>query len=87
VHYAPRARLVLVDEAERATEAARREQAGERVAVLVLPDDPAVAARTLYATLRALDTDDYDTIVATLPDASEASAAVRDRLTRAAAHA
>jgi L-threonylcarbamoyladenylate synthase len=85
-HYAPRARVVLVEEAARATETAHREQAGERVALLVLPDDPAAAARTLYATLRALDADAYDTILATLPAAGEAFDAVRDRLRRAAAH-
>jgi len=55
-----------------------------RVALLALPDDPAAAARTLYATLRALDEDGYDTIVATLPSDTEANAAVRDRLLRAA---
>jgi L-threonylcarbamoyladenylate synthase len=84
-HYAPRARVVLVDADARASEAQRRVQAGERVALLTLPDDPAAAARTLYATLRALDADGYDTILSTLPPATEANAAVRDRLTRAAA--
>lgn len=85
-HYAPRARLVLV-EADASREAAAREYAvgGARVAVLELPADAEAAARTLYATLRALDDDGYDTIVATLPPDSEANAAVRDRLIRAAA--
>ncbi|HEX3548892.1 MAG TPA: L-threonylcarbamoyladenylate synthase [Candidatus Elarobacter sp.] len=84
-HYAPRARLVLADAAAREDEARRRSARGERVAVLTLPDDPATAARTLYATLRALDADGYDTIVAALPRDTEANAAVRDRLSRAAA--
>jgi L-threonylcarbamoyladenylate synthase len=84
-HYAPRARIVLVAGDERDDQARHRAQAGERVAVLTLPDDPAAAARELYATLRALDADGYDTIVATLPPDTEANAAVRDRLTRAAA--
>jgi L-threonylcarbamoyladenylate synthase len=84
-HYAPRARVVLVDADAREGEAQRRAQAGERVALLTLPDDPAAAARALYATLRALDADDYDAILATLPPATEANAAVRDRLSRAAA--
>jgi L-threonylcarbamoyladenylate synthase len=84
-HYAPRARLVLADGAARDDETRRRAHAGERVGVLTLPDDPAAAARTLYAALRALDADGYDTIVATLPPDTEANAAVRDRLTRAAA--
>ncbi len=84
-HYAPRAHLVLVDADARDAEGHRRADAGERVALLTLPDDPAAAARALYATLRALDADGYDAIVATLPPDTEANAAVRDRLTRAAA--
>ncbi|HEY0382192.1 MAG TPA: L-threonylcarbamoyladenylate synthase [Candidatus Elarobacter sp.] len=84
-HYAPRALVVLRDDEARDAEARRRAAAGERVALLALPNDPAAAARTLYATLRALDADGYDTIVATLPPDTEANAAVRDRLARAAA--
>lgn len=84
-HYAPRARIVLTVAEVRDDEARRRAAHGERVAVLTLPDDPATAARTLYAALRTLDADGYDTIVATLPPDTEANAAVRDRLTRAAA--
>jgi L-threonylcarbamoyladenylate synthase len=84
-HYAPHARVVLVEAKRREAEAARRAAAGERVAILTLPDDSAAAARTLYGTLRALDADRYETIVATLPSDIEANAAVRDRLTRAAA--
>jgi L-threonylcarbamoyladenylate synthase len=84
-HYAPRARVVLVDDSARDDETRRCAEAGERVALLTLPDDPAAAAQSLYATLRALDADGYDAIVATLPPDTEANAAVRDRLTRAAA--
>ncbi len=84
-HYAPRARVVLVGADDREAELERRTAGGERVALLALPDDPAAAARSLYATLRALDAGGYDAIVATLPPDSEAHAAVRDRLTRAAA--
>jgi L-threonylcarbamoyladenylate synthase len=84
-HYAPRARVALVEAELRESEARRRAEAGERVAVLTLPDDPAAAARNLYATLRALDADGYETIVATLPADIDANSAVRDRLTRAAA--
>ena len=84
-HYAPRARVIL-----RAASAAERElqrliASGVRAARLVLPDDPGEAARTLYASLRALDAAGYDAIVATLPPAREEHLAVRDRLTRAAA--
>jgi L-threonylcarbamoyladenylate synthase len=84
-HYAPRARLVLADAAQLDAEARARAARGERVALLTLPADPAAAGRALYATLRALDGDGYDTIVATLPPDDEANAAVRDRLVRAAA--
>jgi L-threonylcarbamoyladenylate synthase len=84
-HYAPRAHVVLVGDDARAAEARRRADAGERVALLTLPHDPAEAARTLYATLRALDADGYAAIVATLPPDIEPNAAVRDRLMRAAA--
>ena len=85
-HYAPRARVVLADAAARDAEvAAPRARPASASRCSTLPDDPAAAARTLYATLRALDADGYDTIVATLPPDTEANAAVRDRLTRAAA--
>ncbi|MEA2687591.1 MAG: L-threonylcarbamoyladenylate synthase [Candidatus Eremiobacteraeota bacterium] len=84
-HYAPRARVVLAAAGARVAMARELAAAGERVALLTLPDDPDPAARALYATLRALDADAYDAIVATLPPDTEANAAVRDRLTRAAA--
>ncbi len=83
-HYAPRAPLVLVDEGQAELEAIERASHGESVAVLTLPHDPAAAARELYAALRALDDAGYDAIVASLPPDTEANAAVRDRLTRAA---
>jgi L-threonylcarbamoyladenylate synthase len=78
-HYAPSARLVLAE-----PDAPPPAAAG-RVAELTLPDDPRAAARTLYASLRALDAQGYDTIVVALPADTEANAAVRDRLLRAAA--
>ncbi|MDB5069830.1 MAG: Sua5/YciO/YrdC/YwlC family protein [Candidatus Eremiobacteraeota bacterium] len=84
-HYAPRARIVLAAPGAREATARELAAAGERVALLTLPDDADPAARALYATLRALDADAYDAIVATLPPDTEANAAVRDRLTRAAA--
>ncbi len=84
-HYAPRAELVLTESAAVDAEAARRVAAGQRVAKLTLPDDPAAAARTLYASLRALDAEGNDAIVTALPADDEVHAAVRDRLLRAAA--
>lgn len=84
-HYAPRAALVLVSPERCEHEAERRARAGERVAILTLPDEPAAAAQALYRTLRALDAQGYQTIVTALPPDTEANAAVRDRLSRAAA--
>lgn len=84
-HYAPRARLAIVDPTAIEARIAELTARGEHVARLTLPDDPAAAARTLYASLRALDGDDVTTIVVALPPDVEANAAVRDRLTRAAA--
>lgn len=84
-HYAPRARLVLTTAAAVEDEIRRRRIAGDTVARLELPDDPAAAAHALYAALRALDRAGVETIVAVLPPDDEAHAAVRDRLLRAAA--
>ncbi|GAC1595302.1 MAG: hypothetical protein NVS3B28_26460 [Candidatus Velthaea sp.] len=84
-HSAPRVPLRLFDSLELAAEAQRLAKAGCRVGILTLPHDAASAARELYATLRALDAAGYDAILASLPEATEANAAVRDRLLRAAA--
>jgi L-threonylcarbamoyladenylate synthase len=83
-HYAPRAPLFLVDAAALTADAERRTAAGQRVGVLTLPTDTADAARALYATLRALDSAGYDALLASLPAETEANAALRDRLRRAA---
>ena len=83
-HYAPRAALVLAEEGTQAATADELRAAGGHVAELTLPEDPRAAARTLYASLRALDAQGYDTIVVTLPPDTEPNAAVRDRLLRAA---
>ncbi len=97
-HYAPRAGLVITTQDKVADEAAQRDLWGAAVAVLSveapplppsiehfpLPDDPAVAARTLYTTLRKIDERGFDVVVAVLPPAAGLGLAVRDRLTRAA---
>jgi L-threonylcarbamoyladenylate synthase len=85
-HYAPRARLVLVEAAGVAAELELHARAGGRAARLDLAADPELAARELYARLRALDDDGYDVLIAALPPTGEAWDAVRDRLLRAAAH-
>ncbi|GAC1410616.1 MAG: L-threonylcarbamoyladenylate synthase [Candidatus Velthaea sp.] len=84
-HYAPAAPLVLLEPHAVAAEARRLAAAGRHVGILTLPRDAEGAARELYATLRALDAAGYDSILASLPPATEANAAVRDRLLRAAA--
>ena len=83
-HYAPRAALVIAEADERERTCAELRAAGGHVAELALPEDPRAAARSLYASLRALDAQGYDTIVVALPPDIEANAAVRDRLQRAA---
>ncbi len=98
-HYAPRAGLVLTTQDKLADEAAARDLWGASVAVLSarapalppnvqhfsLSEDPAEAARELYATLRRIDEAGFDVIVAVLPKEAGLGLAVRDRLTRAAA--
>ncbi|GAB4210078.1 MAG: L-threonylcarbamoyladenylate synthase [Sandaracinaceae bacterium] len=95
-HYAPRAR-VIAKEASALAEACRAARArGERVACWSVdaPDDVDVhvpaplddreRARTLYATLRALDARGVDTIVVELPEQRGLGSAIADRLRRAA---
>src|SRR5581483_10751481 len=88
-HYSPRARVDLFTEEtpdERLELHVRdRERAGERVAVLRLPAEPAEAAQELFAALRQLDATRPDVIVARLPPPGGLGAALRDRLRRTAA--
>jgi L-threonylcarbamoyladenylate synthase len=103
-HYAPKARLLLIEgelaELEaRLTEVAEG-QDGERVGVMlpaeIAPPEgtdvvfpwgrwaaPKEMARTLYAGLRALDSEDCTVILCPLPSAEGIGAAIRDRLLRA----
>ena len=98
-HYAPRARVVLLDD-DRVVACARDElDAGARVGVLAakLPDalDPRVVivgspadadeyARSLYRHLRAADDRGLDVVLAVAPAEVGIGAAVADRLRRAA---
>jgi L-threonylcarbamoyladenylate synthase len=85
-HYAPAAELLLVEEAGSASAAAERARAtGRRVAVLDRTDDLVLAARMLYADLRAADDDDVELLVVVLPPADGLGHALRDRLFKAAA--
>ncbi len=99
-HYAPRARLILVDSQAELAVVAERESAGCKVGVL-LPkgwivseqakvfawaswDDPAGLARLLYDGLRALDEQGVAVIVCPLPPPEGIGLAMRDRLFKAA---
>lgn len=99
-HYAPHARVVIVDRDRIATEARRRTSAGARVGVLAprlselelegaesveLPEDAEAAARMLYAALRELDARGVGVILSTLPPEEGLGVAVADRLRRASA--
>jgi L-threonylcarbamoyladenylate synthase len=84
-HYAPRAKLHLVPDAERAqarVDALRRE--GRAVVLATLPARADAAARELYAILHALDDEGYADIVMVLPPAGPEWEAIADRLRRAA---
>jgi L-threonylcarbamoyladenylate synthase len=98
-HYAPRARVVVIEARELARRVRDELAAGRRVGVLAskVPDDvpadaivvgePADAddyARALYALLRTADTERLDVLVAVPPPDVGIGAAVADRLRRAA---
>lgn len=97
-HYAPRARLVLFDDATRHDVVARATAAaaeGTRVGSLaftplpvtdahVMPRNAAAYARRLYAELHALDELDCELVLVEMPPAGAEWAGVRDRLERAA---
>jgi L-threonylcarbamoyladenylate synthase len=96
-HYAPRARVVLASSGRAPTQAVRMLESGLRVGLLSTappsdarlawlrwPVDSATRARRLYALLREADALGLDAVVATLPSGDGLSAALRDRLVRAA---
>jgi L-threonylcarbamoyladenylate synthase len=85
-HYAPAAEVLLAESAAAASAAAAEARAtGRRVAVLDRTDDLVLAARMLYADLRAADADDVELLVVVLPPAEGLGHALRDRLVKAAA--
>jgi len=98
-HYAPAARVVVVEPDEVVGAAAELVAAGERVALLtpapvvgvdpaVIPLDPAGGtehyARVLYQRLREADRLGAEVVLAVPPPAEGLGVAVRDRLERAA---
>jgi L-threonylcarbamoyladenylate synthase len=79
-HYAPRARVLLVDSIAEAQSAATRHPAAE-----ILADDDLVHyAHTLFSRLREADDRGVPTVIAVLPPAVGLGHAIRDRLTKAA---
>ncbi|WP_269856069.1 L-threonylcarbamoyladenylate synthase [Streptomyces sp. RPT161] len=99
-HYAPRARVVLVESEKVVAEAESAQELGHRVgvflpsafagtpvkahAVVTVPDSLAAYARGLYGFLRELDWQGCDLIVATLPVEEGLGLAIANRLRRAA---
>ncbi|GCE00846.1 L-threonylcarbamoyladenylate synthase [Embleya hyalina] len=99
-HYAPRARVVLVEPEKVVSEAEPAQELGHRVGVLLpaafagaevkahavvtVPDSMAAYARGLYGFLRELDRQGCDLIVASLPVEEGLGLAIANRLRRAA---
>ncbi|MFJ2822023.1 L-threonylcarbamoyladenylate synthase [Streptomyces toxytricini] len=99
-HYAPRARVVLVEPEAVAAEAALAQEAGHRVgvflpaalagtpvkahAVVDVPRSLDAYARGLYGFLRELDEQGCDLIIASLPAEEDLGLAIANRLRRAA---
>ncbi|MCZ0204236.1 L-threonylcarbamoyladenylate synthase [Streptomyces achromogenes] len=99
-HYAPRARVVLVEPEKVVAEAEQAQELGHRVGVLLppslagapvkthvvetVPASMAAYARGLYGLLRELDQRGCDLIVASLPAEEGLGLAIANRLRRAA---
>ena len=87
VHYQPRARVVLVkDDNEARSLLSEFTASGRRALILQNSDHIPLYASTLYAQMREADMLHCDFIVAVLPEGRGLGRAIRDRLTRAAAH-
>ncbi|MFK0200141.1 L-threonylcarbamoyladenylate synthase [Streptomyces lavendulae] len=99
-HYAPRARVVLVEPEQAVPEAELAQEQGHRAGILVppgfagaavkahavveVPGSTAAYARGLYGFLRELDEQGCDLIVASLPTEEGLGLAIANRLRRAA---
>lgn len=99
-HYAPRARVILVEPERVVAEAEQARDEGHRVGVLLppsftdapagahavvaVPESMAAYARGLYGALRELDQQGCDLIVASLPEQEGLGLAIANRLRRAA---
>ena len=98
-HYAPRARVHTADASDAAARAVELADAGasvvllapssvaadhERVSHIDVPEDPQDRARSLYASLRAVDAGGFDHAVVVLPEETGLGVAIADRLRKAA---
>jgi L-threonylcarbamoyladenylate synthase len=84
-HYAPNARVEIVDAGEVSARLAKLRADGANADVLDAPNDPVEYARVLYQLLRAADDAQLEVVLAVLPEDDGAmGSVVRDRLLRAA---
>ena len=81
-HYAPRARVVLVDSS---SEALAQAYGSEGAWVLDRTDNLVEYARSLYSDLRQADARGVTTVIAVMPPPTGLGHAIRDRLAKAAA--
>lgn len=84
-HYAPDAKVVLVQSLDEALELEQHLEARRTPSRVMWYDNVAEYALTLYDELRRADLDRVETIIAVLPPAHGLGEAVRDRLHKAAA--
>ncbi|MEY4045426.1 MAG: hypothetical protein RL644_1694, partial [Actinomycetota bacterium] len=84
-HYAPRARVHLVTDAGSSRTVAAALPDGATVRTIGEDLDAQSYAEALYRMLREADTDGITDVIAVLPTGDGLAAAVRDRLTKAAA--
>jgi len=83
-HYAPTARVLLVDSLQHAETAAREWSSGNSVYILHI-DDVDAYAENLYEELRKADHAKYDVVIAVRAPESGVGIAINDRLSKAAA--
>ncbi len=92
-HYAPSARVVLVDGAPLPARPVRLSawltsrrppRAPERVRIVDMPETPEAYARVLYDALQRLDAEHIETVFVDMPPETAEWEAIRDRLRRAA---
>lgn len=84
LHYAPKARLELLEPSQVQARAQALAGQGLKAAILPAPASLEAMARGLYQLLREFDEQGFEVILASPPQGSGLAAAIRDRLSRAA---